>query len=111
MPLLSVENLTLLRQQRRRRWFQYHLEEEVLIDNISFSIEKAASLAFVGEENSGKSALCLALLKLHEVSEGTITFAEVETTLFGRPPLSTAQEKDSGCILRSVRPADSNDDG
>ena len=83
MPLLSVENLTLLRQQRRRRWFQYQLEEEVLIDRISFSIEKASSLAFVGEEHSGKYALCLAIMKLHEVSEGTIHFAEVETTLLG----------------------------
>ena len=83
MPLLSVENLTLLRQQLRRRWFQYQLEEEVLIGCISFSIEKATRLAFAREKHSFNYALCLAIMKLHEISEGTIHFAEVETRLLG----------------------------
>ncbi len=83
MSFLSVENLTLLRQKRRRRWFQYELEEEVLIEDISFSIERRRSLGLVGEEKSGKFALTLALLKLHEVAKGTITFADVETTSLG----------------------------
>tara|TARA_R110000850_G_scaffold64695_6_gene145059 strand:+ start:2571 stop:3353 length:783 start_codon:yes stop_codon:yes gene_type:complete len=83
MSFLSVENLTLLRQQRRRHWFQFDLEENVLIDDVSFQLEKTRCLGLVGEEQSGKFALTLALLKLHEVEAGTITFAEVDTTSLG----------------------------
>ncbi|MDF1863071.1 MAG: ATP-binding cassette domain-containing protein [Verrucomicrobiales bacterium] len=83
MPLLSVENLTLLEQKRRRNWFRYDLSERVLLDDITFHLEKGKSLALVGEEKSGKHALVMALLKLYEVSAGKITFAEVETTAIG----------------------------
>jgi ABC-type multidrug transport system fused ATPase/permease subunit len=68
MELLSVEDLTLLEQRRRRSWFRYDLSERVLIDHVSFAIEKSQSLGIVGEEDSGKHALVMALLKLHEVS-------------------------------------------
>lgn len=83
MEFLSVEDLTLLEQRRRRSWFRYDLSERVLIDQVSFAIEKSQSLGIVGEEDSGKHALVMALLKLHEVSEGKITFAEVVTTEIG----------------------------
>jgi peptide/nickel transport system ATP-binding protein len=83
MPFLSVENLTLLEQKLRRNWFRYDLSERVLVDGITFDLEKGKSLALVGEEKSGKHALVMALLKFHEVSSGRITFAEVETTAIG----------------------------
>ncbi|MCG8600612.1 MAG: ATP-binding cassette domain-containing protein [Verrucomicrobiales bacterium] len=83
MELLEVENLKLLEQRRRRSWFRYDLSERVLIDDVSFSIEKWRSLGIVGEENSGKHALVMALLKFQEVSEGRITFGEVVTTEIG----------------------------
>ena len=111
MPLLSVENLTLLRQQLRRRWFQYQLEEQVLIGCISFSIEKATRLAFAREKHGFNYALCLAIMKLHEISEGTIHFAEVETRLLGGQAFSTPQDKDAGCVFRSVRSSDACDPG
>jgi len=83
MELLSVENLCLLKQRMRRRWFHYDFEEKLLIDEVSFSIEKGRSLGLVGEEKSGKHALVLALMKLHPVASGNITFAEIDLNSLG----------------------------
>lgn len=83
MPLLSVENLTLLEQRRRRNWFRYDLSEKPLVQELSFELEKGGSLGLVGEARSGKHALVMALLKLQEVSGGSIHFAEVNTTAIG----------------------------
>jgi len=83
MPLLAVDDLRLVRQRRRRRWFRYDLEEEVLLDGVSFVMERGRSLAIVGEEKSGKYPLTLALMKLHPVAAGSITFTEVDVTALG----------------------------
>ncbi|MDF1657384.1 MAG: ATP-binding cassette domain-containing protein [Verrucomicrobiales bacterium] len=83
MTYLEVENLTLLQQRRRRHWFRYDISEKMLVEDISFEIEKGKSLSLVGEENSGKRAIVMAVLKLKEVASGTITLAEVETTALG----------------------------
>ena len=78
MELLTVENLCLLKKRMRRRWFHYDLEEKLLIDEVSFKIEKGRSLSLVGEEKSGKHALVLALMKLYPIASGRITFAEID---------------------------------
>ncbi|MAS92137.1 MAG: hypothetical protein CMO55_02980 [Verrucomicrobiales bacterium] len=83
MSLLSVEDLVLKQQRLRRRWFRYDKEDEILIDHVSFAIDNHGSLGLVGEEKSGKFALTLALLKLHEVASGKINFAEVDVTAIG----------------------------
>lgn len=83
MELLSVEKLCLLKRRMRRHWFHYDLEEKLLIDELSFTIEKRHSLALVGEEASGKHALVLALMKLHPVASGKIIFAEIDVNSLG----------------------------
>ena len=83
MSLLSAENLVLKQQRFRRSWFQYDKEDDLLIDNLSFELENHGSLAFVGEENSGKFPLTMALLKFHEIASGKLTFAEVEINALG----------------------------
>lgn len=83
MPYLTVENLTLLQQRRRRHWFRYDITEKPLVEDVSFEVEKGKSLSLVGEENSGKRAIIMAILKMRDVASGTITFAEVETTALG----------------------------
>ncbi|MEX2580936.1 MAG: ATP-binding cassette domain-containing protein [Verrucomicrobiales bacterium] len=83
MELLSVEKLSLLRGKMRRRWFRYELEETLLLDEVSFSVDKGRSLGLVGEENSGKTPLVLALMKLHPIASGKIVFAEIDVTALG----------------------------
>lgn len=83
MAFLSIDDLRLVRRRRRRRWFRYDLEEAVLIDGVSFVMEQERGLAIVGEEKSGKYPLTLALLKLHPVAAGSITFADVDVTALG----------------------------
>lgn len=83
MPLLETDELVLLERKRRRGWFRYDLEEKASIDGVSFSVDKGKSYALVGEEQSGKHALAMALLKLHPVHSGTITFAQVVLTEIG----------------------------
>lgn len=53
------------------------------MEDISFEVERRRSLSLVGEEKSGKRAIVMAVLKLQEVAEGKIRFAEVETTALG----------------------------
>ena len=78
MELLKVDEIVLLQQRLRRRWFHYGMEEKVLVDNVSFAVERHRSLAIVGEENSGKLPLTLAMLRLHEIYSGKLEFREVD---------------------------------
>jgi microcin C transport system ATP-binding protein len=55
-PLLRAENLTLA--------FRNRGGENVVVDDISFHIEKGETLALVGESGSGKSMTALSILRL-----------------------------------------------
>lgn len=70
--LLAIERLTLRRGRLRRRWFHHALDQEDLVDDVSFTINRRSFL--VGEEKSGKLAITMALLKLHPVASGRIVF-------------------------------------
>ena len=78
MPLLTVENLTVIQHAARRRWFHYGLEERKHLDEISFAVEKGRCLGLVGEQASGKLPLTMALLRLIPIAEGEIIFDEIE---------------------------------
>lgn len=78
--LLAIEHLTLRRERLRKRWFHHALDQEDLVDDVSFSIERRRSFSLVGEENSGKLAITMALLKLHPVASGRIVFGDVDLT-------------------------------
>ncbi|NNE90447.1 MAG: ABC transporter ATP-binding protein [Verrucomicrobiales bacterium] len=73
MPLLSVENLS-MESGPRRRWFKYGLSGEMLLDSVSFEIDPGKCLGLVGGEASGKLPVTFALLGLHSISDGKITF-------------------------------------
>lgn len=78
MSLLSVENLTVIHQSARRRWFHYGMGERKHLDKISFEAKRGRCLAMVGEQASGKLPLTMALLRLIPITEGTIVFDETE---------------------------------
>jgi len=80
MDLLELEHLTLKRPRLRRRWFQHGVEDEVLIDDLSVSLESGDSLALVGGECSGLLALTLGILKLEALSSGRVFFGGIDLT-------------------------------
>lgn len=80
MPLLTVENLTVIHQKTRRRWFHYGMEERKHLDEISFDVKKGRCLGLVGEQSSGKLPLTMALLRLIPIKEGEVVFDGTEIT-------------------------------
>jgi len=79
MDLLELEHLTLNRPRLRRRWFQHGVESEVLIDDLSLTLQAGGSLGLVGGE-SGMLALTLGILKLAGISSGRIIFGGIDLT-------------------------------
>ncbi len=80
MELLALEDLTLKRPRLRRRWLQHRVENEVLIEDLSFTLESGDSLGLVGGERSGLLSLSLAILKLEEITSGRIVFGGIDLT-------------------------------
>ena len=69
--------------------FYYH-EENPVLDNISFTLEKGDLLAITGRSGIGKSTLMKLLLALYEPNDGTIT---VETNDAKIHPLNAAARR------------------
>ena len=80
MELLEVEHVTLMRQRMRRRWWQHGVESDVQVEDLSFTLDRRCSLGLVGDEQSGKLPLTLAILRLQPVASGKILFGEVDLT-------------------------------
>lgn len=78
MELLALEDLTLKRPRLRRRWFQHGVENEVLIEDLTLTLESGDGLALVGGERSGLLSLSMALLKLEEIASGRIVFGGMD---------------------------------
>jgi len=57
MPLLEVENLKMYYELTGKR----HVRA---VDDVSFSLEKGASLGIVGESGCGKSSLAITIMRL-----------------------------------------------
>ena len=57
----------------RNVWLSYN-ENEFVLKDISFSLEKGESLAIVGATGSGKSTIINALCRFYEISKGDILF-------------------------------------
>jgi len=54
-------------------WFSYN-ENQFVLKDISFSLEKGESLAIVGATGSGKSTIINALCRFYEINRGDILF-------------------------------------
>jgi peptide/nickel transport system ATP-binding protein len=61
MPLLDAENLKMYYELANKRYVK-------AVDDVSFSIEKGASLGIVGESGCGKSSLAITLIRLLPVN-------------------------------------------
>ena len=110
MPLLSFENLAI------------GYENNIIINNLSFAVEKGDYLAILGENGAGKSTLLKTMLGLIPPLKGQIIFdKEVKRTEIGYLPQQTVVQRDfpasvweiviSGCLAKNgLRPFYSKQD-
>lgn len=100
MPLLTFENVAI------------GYENNVVLDNLSFSIESGDYLAILGENGAGKSTLLKTMLGLISPLKGKIVFSrEIKKTEIGYLPQQTAVQRDfpasvwevviSGCLAKT----------
>jgi peptide/nickel transport system ATP-binding protein len=69
--LVRVENVTKVYKIRQGG---FRSNELVAADDVSFGIPKGTTMALVGESGSGKSTMAKLVLKLEDVTSGSITF-------------------------------------
>lgn len=86
-PLLAVNNLTIT------------TSKQILVDNLSYNLQKGETLAIVGESGSGKSISSLALLGLLSNSLSISGKAQIQNTQI---PLKN-NNKNSQKILQDIR--------
>lgn len=58
--------------------FQYKDGERYVLKNVSMTIRKGEKLALVGENGAGKTTLIKLIMRLYDVTEGSITFGGVD---------------------------------
>lgn len=58
--------------------FKYKDSEKYVLKNVSMTIRKGEKLALVGENGAGKSTLIKLIMRLYDVTEGSITFGGVD---------------------------------
>ena len=110
MPLLSFENIAI------------GYDNNPIVENLTFAIEKGDYLTILGENGAGKSTLLKTMLGLIKPLSGRIVFdAEVNKTDIGYLPQQTVVQRDfpasvweiviSGCLSKNgLRPFYSKED-
>ncbi len=110
MPLLSFENISI------------GYDNNPIVENLSFAVEKGDYLTILGENGAGKSTLLKTMLGLIKPLSGKIVFdAEVKKTDIGYLPQQTVVQRDfpasvweiviSGCLSKNgLRPFYSKND-
>lgn len=58
--------------------FKYKDTEKYVLRNVNMTIRRGEKLALVGENGAGKSTLIKLIMRLYDVSEGSITFGGVD---------------------------------
>jgi len=69
--LISVKNLTKMYKIRKQG---FGSNELLAVNDVSFGVQKGTTTAIVGESGSGKSTVAKLILKLEDVTSGTIEF-------------------------------------
>ena len=91
MALITCEHLTL------------GYEGEILVEDLSFSVEPGNYLCVVGENGSGKSTLMKTILGLRAPMAGTITYGDGLTrTGIGYLPQQTQVQKDFPASVKEI---------
>ncbi|MBE1536623.1 oligopeptide/dipeptide ABC transporter ATP-binding protein [Actinomadura algeriensis] len=80
--LLDVRDLTVGYEAGRA--MQWRKEAVNAVDSVSFDLRPGETLGLVGESGSGKSTIGRALLRLVDVTGGTIDFDGLDVTALGR---------------------------
>ena len=110
MPYLSFENLTI------------GYDNNPVLENLSFAVEKGDYLAIIGENGAGKSTLLKTMFGLIQPLNGQIVFADdLKKSEIGYLPQQTLAQRDfpasvwevviSGCLARNgIKPFYSKED-
>ena len=77
----------------KKGFFKRTVGHTKAVDNISLSIPKGKTLALVGESGSGKSTIGTAILRLIEVTEGSIFFKGVDLAKLSQKELLPYRKK------------------
>jgi ATP-binding cassette, subfamily B, multidrug efflux pump len=81
----------------RNVWFAY-IDEEYVLKNISFSVKKGETVAFVGATGAGKSSIINLLSRFYEINSGEIFVDDVEVKEYELNSL----RKSIGVVLQDV---------
>ncbi|RID87560.1 ABC transporter ATP-binding protein [Peribacillus asahii] len=83
MTLLKVEDIKVY-FPIRGGLFHTVVDHVRAVDGVSFELQKGETYGLVGESGSGKSTTGKAIVKLHQVTAGTITFQGKDLTYLSR---------------------------
>ena len=83
--LLVVENVKKYFPVTRGIIFQKQVGAVKAVDGVSFSVKSGETLGIVGESGCGKSTLARCIMRLLDVTDGTITFDGRDITRLSRP--------------------------
>ena len=94
-PNYEPKPQTLLSVKGLRTWFYTHAKTHPVraVDDVSFAIQKGEVLGLVGESGSGKSTLGRSLLKLVNITEGSVHFDGVNLSTINTPDLKSLRRR------------------
>ena len=95
MSILEVKNLTIVNKT----------SQQVLLDNISFSLDKGSTLGIVGESGSGKTLTGLSVLGLldksfFEVKQGSILYNKIDILKLTQTQLQNIRTKSISIVFQ-----------
>ncbi|MBU1666900.1 dipeptide ABC transporter ATP-binding protein [bacterium] len=90
--LLKVDDLK-VHFPIRKGLFQRTVGYVKAVDGVSFSISKGKTLALVGESGSGKSTIGQAILRLVDITQGTVAFDGEKISLIRQKELMPYRQK------------------